>query len=135
MTSFEKFLIENNYNKYVMNYRTFLFTHVSNHQLSTSGNLEHYYVHKKHMLIDGSFKPNIPIITFGLSEVHKKPTLISPRPIINVTRINETSSIIQNEFYDNSVNLVLMNEKPELILASLWDKRITFNYTVKFIKL
>jgi hypothetical protein len=71
------------------------------------------------------------VICFGLHEANKPPTLISPRPRIRVKRIREYDGekqiVIENENFDDSMNLILQKEKPEQIFKALFDSSIFFN--------
>lgn len=63
-------------------------------------------------------------ICFGSHEVGKPPTLISPRPRIEVMRIKDGKEVIENEQYDDSMNVVLKDIPHEEILKAMYDKSI-----------
>lgn len=117
MTGFELFLISKGYLKYKYNFKTQKLDLVLNeHIISTMSNLSYTYVHPDN--------PEI-IITYGLNELGKPPTLIYPRPRIQVTKEDR----IYNEQYDDSMNLVFMKETFEDILKAIFDRSIVFKYT------
>ena len=63
-------------------------------------------------------------ICFGLHEVGKPPTLISPRPRIEVKRIKDGKEVIENEQWDDSMNVVLKDIPHEEIFKAMYDKSI-----------
>lgn len=73
------------------------------------------------------------VICYGLNEVGKPPTLIFPRPKINlkIDTSKYDGIFIRNsicEVFDDAMNGCLKNESPELIYKALFDNSIIFNY-------
>ena len=72
------------------------------------------------------------VICFGLHEANKPPTLINPRPKISVKRVRDFNCkkmvVIEDQWFDDSMNLALSKEKPEQIFKALFDSSIFFNY-------
>jgi len=68
-------------------------------------------------------KDDVEII-FGLHEVGKPPTLISPRPIIEVIKEGEKL----DHTSDDAMNICLQNEKPKDIFKAMFDKTKGFEY-------
>jgi len=74
-------------------------------------------------------------ILFGLSEHKKPPTVIGPRPKIQMKRTlmhhgNRRPVEIICEKYDDAMNHVLANESMEDIHNAMFDKSIVFRYTL-----
>ena len=71
-------------------------------------------------------------IVFGLREKDKPPTLISPRPKIRVKRfrtINEKQiEVIENQDFDDSMNIVLSKIDFEDIFKAMYDNSICFDF-------
>jgi len=145
MTAFESMLIDKGYKKYVLNCKTMKYQPTDKHIISTMINIDHRYIHETDDVIlrkieqgksvmddDFTWEDRKGVICFGLHESNKPPTLISPRPRISVTReryVNgEKVILIEDESFDDSMNLVLSEEKPELILKALFDNSILFEY-------
>jgi hypothetical protein len=63
-------------------------------------------------------------ICFGLNEAKKPPTLISPKPKIKVKRIKNDKIVIENEQYDDSMNVVLKDIPHEEIFKAMYDRSI-----------
>ena len=72
-------------------------------------------------------------IIWGLNEAKKPPTLIHPRPKINVKTYKDNKLINRiNELCDDAMNECLRNETPEDIFKAMFNKSIIFNYeTIK----
>ena len=145
MTAFENMLIDKGYKKYVLNCKTMKYEPVDNHIISTMVNLDHRYIHQTDEVLlkkieqgksvmDGNFTwyDRKGVICFGLNEANKPPTLINPRPKISVKRERDFNGkkqiVIENESFDDSMNLALINETPEQIFKALFDSSIFFNY-------
>lgn len=137
MTQFEQMLINNGYIKHILNCKTMKFEPTNNHDISTAVNLNHRYFHKtdKNVLQkiasgksvmdeDFTWKDRKGEICFGLHEIGKPPTLISPRPRIEVKRIKDGEQVIEDELYDDSMNVVLKNITHKEILKAMYDKDI-----------
>lgn len=72
-------------------------------------------------------KDDIEII-WGLHEMNKPPTLISPRPNITVETKKDGKIIKINQLRDDAMNICLKEEKAEDIYKALFDKSIKFKY-------
>ena len=145
MTKFENMLINKGYIKHILNCKTMKYEIADKHIISTMVNLDHRYIHKNDTVIlkkikqgksvmddDFTWEDRKGVICFGLHEVNKPPTLISPRPKISVKRErdfnDEKMIVIEDERFDDSMNLALSKEKPEQIFKALFDPSIFFNY-------
>jgi hypothetical protein len=138
MTRFEQMLLDKGYLKYVINCKTMRYEVAKGHIISTIMNIDHRYIHKTDMIflqkannlsvMDESFtwEDRKGEICFGLHEAGKPPTLIFPRPRIEVKRIINGKEVIENEQLDNSINVVLNNIPHEEIFKAMWDKSICF---------
>jgi hypothetical protein len=139
ITKFERMLIDNGYKKYQFNGKNMKFELATDHVISTMGNIDHHYIHKsntnalqkieKGLAVSGefgdfTFEDRKGEICFGLHESGKPPTLISPRPRIEVKRINQGNIEIENEYYDESMNVVLANIPHDEILKAKFDHSI-----------
>jgi hypothetical protein len=144
MTNFENMLIDKGYIKHILNCKTMKYEIANKHVISTMVNLDHRYIHKTDEVLlkkieqgksvmddDFTLDDRKGVICFGLHEANKPPTLISPRPRIRVKRIREYDGekqiVIENENFDDSMNLILQKEKPEQIFKALFDSSIFFN--------
>lgn len=145
MTNFENMLIDKGYIKHILNCKTMKYEIADKHVISTMVNLDHRYIHQTDEVIlkkieqgksvtddDFTFNDRKGVICFGLHEYNKPPTLIHPRPKINVKRERyfngKKQIVIENENFDDSMSLVLNKEEPEQIFKSLFDSSIFFNY-------
>ena len=162
MTGFENFLIDKGYSAYTTTYQKSkgIHTYVKGRkEFSSMGSLANTYIHKDDKVLLGkieqglnfgeeegqiSFKDRDKTITYGLREMHHPPTLIYPRPRINIKRIsNEDTYTIEggkciealagsvvyfNEERDSSMEVVMMNENYEDIYSAMFDKSIIFEY-------
>lgn len=144
MTKFEIYLISKGYLKYRLNPKSMKYEISKVHLISTMRDIDYRYIHKDDKVLekinqgksvmddDFTFEDRKNIICFGLCEKGKPPTLKSPRPKIRVKRFydfnGEKRIEIETERRDNSMNMVLMNEDPEEILKSLFNKNIIFKY-------
>lgn len=120
MTQFEQMLLDKGYIKHILNCKTMKFEVAKGHAISTMANLNYRYINETDTnllskiadgksVIDKYFtcEDRNGEICFGLREVGKPPTLISPRPRIEVKRIKEGNVVIENEQHDDSMNVVL----------------------------
>ena len=145
MTAFENMLIDKGYKKYVLNCKTMKYEPTDKHIISTMVNLDHRYIHETDEVIlkkieqgksvmddDFTWEDRKGVICFGLHEANKPPTLINPRPKISVKREcdfnGEKMVVIEDERFDDSMNLALSKEKPEQIFKALFDDSIFFEY-------
>ena len=139
MTTFEQMLLDNGYIKYILNCKSMKFEKAKGHILSTMSNLDHIYFHKDDLnvlqkindgksIMDKDFtsKDRKGEICFGLHEVGKPPTLISPRPRIKVKRIMCGKEYIETEKCDNSMNIVLSKYSSDEIYKAMYNKNICF---------
>lgn len=138
MTGFEKYLTKHGYNKYVLNSKTGVLEEAKGHELSTLGNLEHRYVFAFDNEVMDKIFDGVPysdftdeergrIISFGLHEHGKPPTLIYPLPNIRVIRDDAVHGrVVYNETSNDSVNAVLDLFPHNHILWSLFDRSRCF---------
>jgi len=145
MTNFENMLIDKGYIKHILNCKTMKYETANNHVISTMVNLDHRYIHKTDEVLlkkteqgksviedDFTFEDRKGVICFGLNEANKPPTLINPRPKIRVKRERDFNGkktiLMEDERFDDSMNLALSKEEPEQIFKALFDSSIFFNY-------
>lgn len=145
MTRFENMLIDKGYIKHILNFKTMKYEIANNHVISTMVNLDHIYIHKTDEVLlkkieqgksvmddDFTWEDRNCVICFGLHEANKPPTLINPRPKISVKRERDFNGkkqiVIENENFDDSMNLALSKEEPEQIFKAIFDSSIFFNY-------
>lgn len=125
MSSFETFLCENGYVQYEETKEGFKKS--TKHVISAMGVPYYYYTKKKSNLTNG-FKS---VILFGLSEYKKPPTLIKPRPRIEMTRIRNGESSIETENdSDNAMNIVLSKFTHTEILDAMFDQTKVLTFTI-----
>ena len=137
MTQFEQMLLDKGYIKHILNCKTMKFEIAKAHTISTMVNLDHRYFHKTDTNIlqkiasgksvmeeDFTWEDRKGEICFGLHESGKPPTLISPRPRIEVNRIKDGEKIVENEQYDDSMNVVLKDISHEEIFKAMYDRSI-----------
>lgn len=144
MTQFEQMLLDKGYIKYIFNCKTMKYELSKGHTISTMVNLDHRYFHKTDENVlqkiangksvteeDFTWEDRKGEICFGLNEVGKPPTLISPRPKIEVKRIKDGKEVIENEKHDDSMNVVLKHIPHEEIFKSMYNKKnvITIDLT------
>ena len=67
-------------------------------------------------------------IIFGLNEIHHPPTLIYPRPNINVKRLHNENIVLEHEQFDRNMDVVLQNVDYEEIFKAMFDKSIVFEF-------
>lgn len=67
-------------------------------------------------------------ICWGLSEFRKPPTLISPRPRINLIMMFQGKRVMFSEVVDDAMNICIKREKPEDIYKAMFDDSIVFQY-------
>jgi len=115
MTQFEQTLIDKGYVKHIFNCKTMQLEIAKGHTLSSMVNLDHRYIRPD---IEGE-------ICFGLNERDKPPTLIYPRPRIEVTREGK----VLNEASDDAMNAVLTAFSPEEVIEAIYDKSIILKTT------
>lgn len=108
MTSFESFLVKKGYVKKVFDFKTMTYKEPKHHIISTMVNLDHRY------LKDGKE------IIFGLNEAGKPPTLIYPRPNIELTRNGK----IEDNTSDDAMNVVLSKIDHEIIYQSMFNNQV-----------
>jgi hypothetical protein len=137
MTKFEQMLLDKGYIKYFLNHRTMKFEIANQHSISSMMNLDYRYFHKNDenvmkkiasgkSLMDADFTcdDRKGEICFGLYEAGKPPTLINPRPRIEVKRIKDGKEVIENEQFDDSMNIVLQDIPHEKIFKAMYEKSI-----------
>lgn len=145
MTNFENTLIEKGYIKCILDCKTMKYFLAKNHQISSTTNLDFRYIPKTDNVFLDKIKKGKKVtdedftwndrkneICFGLHEANKPPTLIYPRPKIrvkrNITIDGVKHVVVENETFDNSMNLVLSKENPEKILKFMFDENLCFSY-------
>lgn len=145
MTSFENFLIDKGYICFAFDCKEMKYYKPKHHVISTMLNLGHFYIHKTDLILlqkieqgksvmeeDFTFNDRKNQISFGLNEAGKPPTLIHPRPKIKVKKSvfidNIKHEIIQTEFNDDAMNIVLSKIDFEQILKAMYDKSICFDF-------
>lgn len=126
MTGFENFLINKDYIKHRLS-RTVKgkFEDCTNkrHEITIMGNISYTYI-RKDSIFHNKIKQGLTTYTgitfddranneiiFGLNEVNKPPTLISPRPIIRMKKHTPSSikgRIIEYPVDDNMMNTCLL---------------------------
>jgi len=137
MTKFEEMLFDKGYVKFILNCKTMKFEKTDKHTISTTENLDHRYFHNSNLNVlkkielgksvmdaDFTWEDRKGEICFGLHELGKPPTLISPRPRIEIKRINNKKEVIENERSDDSMNIILKTFSLEEILVAMYDKSI-----------
>jgi hypothetical protein len=149
MTNFENMLIDKGYIKHILNCKTMKYEIANKHVISTMVNLDHRYIHKTDEALlkkieqgksvmddDFTWEDRKGVICFGLHEANKPPTLINPRPKISVKRERDFNGkkmvVIEDERFDDSMNLALSKEEPEQIFKALFDSSIFFNYDLTY---
>lgn len=133
MTKFEKFLIEQGYVKFVLNCKTKEFELAEGHTISTMVNLNHWYFHKSMSIesqIPGFIRHENQAICFGLNEAGKPPTLISPRPRIEVKKLVNGEQVIENELLDDSMNVALSQLPAKEVYEALLDRDIVLKFNL-----
>lgn len=137
MTKFEQYLIDNGYLKFRLNCKTMKYETTDSHTISSLENLDHRYFNKSDIAALELINKGVSVmskewegkraneIVFGLSEVGKPPTLIHPRPKIKVKRIQNGQEVIENEQFDDSMNVVLKVISFKEILTAMYDKSKT----------
>jgi hypothetical protein len=136
MTSFENFLIEKGYIRFAFDAAKRKYYQPKLYVISTMSNLGHLYIHKSDVNLLSKIKEDKSItpedreneVIFGLHEKDRPPTLIYPRPRIKIKRTKEDNIIIEDEQFDDSMNIVLQKENFNQILKAMYDKSIIFEY-------
>lgn len=141
MTKFEEFLIDKGYIMFSFNAKEMKYYKPKAHIISTMVNLGHIYIHnsdtnllnkieqgKSVMEADFTWEDRKKEIVFGLREKDKPPTLISPRPKIRVKRFRKKIEVIENQDYDDSMNIVLSKIDFEDIFEAMYDNSICFEF-------
>ena len=144
MTQFEQMLLDKGYIKHILDRKTMKFEIAKGHIISTVTNLDHRYFQNTDTNIlqkiatgksvidkDFTWEDRKGEICFGLREVGKPPTLISPRPRIEVKRIKDGKELVENEKYDDSMNVVLKDIPHEEIFKAMYDKNIVIKIVLE----
>lgn len=132
ITSFEQMLLDKGYIKYVFNTKTFKYEEAKSHTLSTEVNLDYRYFHKTDINALSLIKSGKSLfgdclkgeICFGIHESGKPPTLVFPRPKIEIKRVINGQIVIEDEQLDDSMNIVLSKVNHNEILKAMYDKSI-----------
>lgn len=126
MTKFEQFLVDRGFTKSTFNPKRQSSKYhpaKSTHTLSTLSNLDYRYTHLNYEGLE---------IVFGLHEHKKPPTLIYPRPKIAVKRVKKLKNrdvvVVEDESFDDSMNVVLSKESMQDIFNALIIPTIQFTY-------
>jgi hypothetical protein len=136
MTAFENFLIEKGYIRFAFDAAKGKYYEPKLYVISTMSNLGHLYIHESDVNLLSKIKEDKSItpedrkneIIFGLHEKDRPPTLIYPRPRIKIKRTKEDKIIIEDEQFDDSMNIVLQKENFNQILKAMYNKSICFEY-------
>lgn len=144
MTQFEKYLTEKGWIKFTLNARTGKYSQTNEHNISSMGNLDHRYIHSTDTVLlqkieqgksvhDGgiTFNDRKREICFGLSEYGKPPTLTYPRPRIEVKRIKNGVEVVENQQYDDSMNIVLQSVPFDEILQAMFNRESIIKITAQ----
>ena len=142
MTQFEQMLLNKGYVKHILNCKTMKYELARGHNISTLVNLDHRYFHRDDKIILQKISNNTSLfveddtlstitledrkgeIIFGLHESKKPPTLIYPRPRIEIKRIKDGKVITEGEYLDDSMNIVLNCVPYEEIFKAMYDNTI-----------
>lgn len=135
MTKFEQMLLDKGYNRYILNLKTMMFEEANGYFISSIANIGYHYFHKTDMNILNKIGKCELLknytnddrkgeICFGLHEQGKPTTLISPRPRIEIKRIKNQKVVIEDETFDNSMNVVLDKVSCDEIFKAMYDKSI-----------
>ena len=142
MTQFEQMLQNKGYVKHILNCKTMKYELAKGHNISTLVNLAHSYFHRDDKIILQKISNSIPVfvedvtlstitledrkgeIIFGLHESKKPPTLIYPRPRIEIKRIKDGKVVTEGEYLDDSMNIVLNCIPHEEIFKAMYDNTI-----------
>lgn len=137
MTTFEQYLLDNGYIRFVLNTKTMKYEQNKEYRLSSLYNLDHRYIHKDNKVFLDKINANLSVtskdftwehrkneICFGLHEQHKPPTLISPRPRIEVKRIIDSVIVYRNELFDDDMNVILKHYTSKEVLEAMYNKNI-----------
>ncbi len=132
MTSFEKYLIQNNYKRYSFSVKDG-YKLADTYNVSTMGEIHYHYININDPIIDKinkdlsySMDERLNVIVFGLNEVGKPPTLVYPRPNIE---LNAGSKVYYND-RDNAMNTCLRLESNKDILFAMFNKEKKFKYFI-----
>lgn len=144
MTKFEQFLIEKGYRKYILTHpeKKYQLEKEGRHIISTMSNLCYSYFHENDLLALSKIEAGISIldednftkedmigeIVFGISELHKPPTLISPRPVIHVYRMKNGKVQVFRENDDDCMSIVLDKIPHDIILKAMYNRNIVFSF-------
>lgn len=138
MTSFEQFLMEMGYEKFIYDCKEGYYKRAVGHTLSSLSNLDHRYFHKTDLDIERILKPDfakIPLgelrselvkgeIIFGLHEKDMPPTLQYPLPFFEVIRPDSDRKYLVWPPRDADVQAMLDNIPHNLILLAMYNKTI-----------
>jgi hypothetical protein len=144
MTSFEQMLLDKGYLKFIFNGNTMKYEVAKGHTISTMVNLGHIYIHSSDTnllnkieqgksVLEEDFTDDIRVnqICFGRSEKGKPPTLISPRPRIEIKRFRNDREVTENEGRDDSMNHVLKEIPFDKIFEAMFDRSIIFKFDLR----
>lgn len=135
MTSFENMLHDKGYIPFSLDGRTMKF--VAPKGISTMVNIDNRYFHKSDLNVLAKIESGMSVmhkdftwedrkgeICFGLHEVDKPATLVSPRPRINIKRFIEGELEVLNEDRDDAMNIAFQNFTNEEIFEAMYNRDI-----------
>lgn len=142
LSEFQSFLINKGYvmcrKVYKKSYNYEIVENYANASFSTMSDVNYRFFKSEDVLQLIRNKQAVPDeitskeeIIFGLNEKDKPPTLVWPRPIINVCRKKENGYYRWfDNVYDDSMNIVLKEIPFDIIYAAMFDKRIEFKFLI-----
>lgn len=130
MTTFEQYLIDKGYVRYKISNHSYVIPKY--HSFSTMGDLSYIYFPKEvaEKIMPGNIIAEMDReewgkqVSFGLHEKGKPPTLIYPRPRINLRVIHNDRVFILDEQFDDIMNRALDEFTMDEIYAAMLDKEI-----------
>jgi hypothetical protein len=141
MTAFEQFLLDKGYIGHKISYKgrdMFLTTPVANFGMN---NLTTHYIHESNVDLLEKIKQGLPLsdkgisikdrkgeIVFGLSSGDRPPTLIYPRPRIEVKRKQGDGVYIYDEQWDDNMNVAFQEKTNEEIFEAMYDSSICWKF-------
>jgi len=146
MDKLERYLVDKNYISFVYCCKTSKYKKTEQYQLSSMTNLDHRYIPINDLDINGEdikIKTFDNMIIYGLHEYKKPPTLIYPRPNINIIFDDEknlmevklrvkTSEIYSSEIYvryssDDYINILLQLSNYDDLMESIKNDNLIWD--------
>lgn len=142
MSEFEIYLLSLGYEIFYFDYDSGLYKRPERYELDVDNIFSYSYFHYSEediiQAIDNgihSYHQDFPksyfskCIIYGYNDGTNIPTLIYPRPTINVFCFDTTGKkIVETAILDRSMNLVLNTKSPKEIYKSIYDKSVVFNF-------